>query len=58
MTQQDKGQILMLCGCINDLSEQTKDHVTAEKLKEVQLKIEAIVNKSLPENIIEQCISY
>ena len=53
MTQQDKGQILMQCGAINDLVEQLKWHPLSEQLKKVQLNIEKIVNKTLPENIIE-----
>jgi len=53
MTQSDKGQILMQCGAINDLVEQLKWHPLANQLKTIQLKIETIVNKTLPENVIE-----
>jgi len=53
MNQKDKGRILMQCGCLNDIIEQLKWHPLSEQLKKVQLKIEAIVNKDLPDNVIE-----
>jgi len=53
MTQQDKGQILMLCGALQDVQEQIAPHPLANQLKTIQLKIETIVNKTLPENVIE-----
>ena len=53
MTDQDKGIILMQCGALNDLAEQLKWHPLSEQLKKVQLKIEAIVNKDLPEIVFE-----
>jgi len=49
MTQQDKGRILMLCGALQDVSEIIKPQSIAEQIKKIQLEIEFIVNKDLPE---------
>jgi len=49
MTQQDKGRILMLCGALQDVSEIIKPQSIAEQVKKIQLEIEFIVNKDLPE---------
>jgi len=53
MTQQDKGRILMLCGALQDVSEIIKPQSISEQIKKIQLEIEFIVNKDLPELIIE-----
>lgn len=58
MTQQDKGQILMLCGAIHDVQEKSNEDYTKKQLKEIELKIEAIVNKYLPENTIIETKDY
>jgi len=49
MNQKDKGRILMLCGALQDVSEIIKPQTIAEQVKKIQLEIEFIVNKDLPE---------
>jgi len=53
MNQKDKGRILMLCGALQDVSEIIKPQSIAEQVKKIQLEIEEIVNKDLPDNVIE-----
>lgn len=47
LTDQDLARILMVCGCINDIAEKSKEKTTGEQLKRVQKILEKIVTTNV-----------
>ena len=47
MSDQALGKFLILCGCIHDIAEKTKDTIAQKQLFEVLKKFEAIAETQL-----------
>ena len=43
--QNTRARLMMLCGCLHDIAENSKEVVTKKQLKTVQEALEKIINK-------------
>lgn len=49
MSKEDISNLMMLVGCIHDLSEIVKDEITSKQLKTIELKMSIIVGNFEPD---------
>lgn len=51
MSNQDKSNLLMLCGALHDIAEKVKDDIAAFQVGDVRVKIERIIRKNLSKEL-------